>query len=1217
MNNYFYLQAVDTYAVIKLVNTNDNTPDIKFSRDGNVWYQWDYTNLTINANTKIYFKGDNGINFSKYKEGIFRLSTFRIVSGGKVLAGGNIMSLLDDGACTRTEVGDFCFYNLFYNLGGLDIDVSFKLQATKLGASCYYAMFYGTSLTKAPALPATTLAINCYREMFVGCNSLTTAPDLPATTLTNYCYDSMFYQCTSLTKAPALPATTLAINCYSSMFQGCTSLTKAPEIPAINLASSCCSYMFKDCTNLTTAPTILPATTLEDSCYSNMFKGCTSLTKAPELPATTLKTDCYKNMFYDCSKLNYIKALFTTTPSTSYTSTWVSGVATDGTFVKNKDATWSFIGNSAIPTGWTVKYFEATYDGLTFTAIENSTISLSNVGGNNPDIWYSNNTVDWTKWNYSNIELTKDSKIYFKGNNGTSFSKSTSQYSQFVMTGKIAASGNIMSLLDNGACTSTEVGECCFANLFKDCKVLTTPPTLPATTLAVGCYRFLFSGCTSLTTAPSLPATALKKECYLNLFSGCTSLTSAPSLPATTMAEHCYRNLFNGCSNLTSAPELPATALAISCYTNMFYGCSKLTTPPVLPATTLAEGCYQALLYNCTSLTTAPELPATTLAPTCYKNLFQGCTSLTTAPELNAETLVSNCYTNMFYGCSKLNYIKALFTTTPSTTYTSNWVNGVASTGTFVKNREATWDVTGVNAIPTGWSVETYPPTITYTLTVRGNNSRLTNGSSTNIGDATFDVSAVYEAGTSVTIGCRPKSGYRFVQWNDGNTNSERTVVVNSDITYTATVVKTYRIIAQDESVHHCYVRGTGVYDENSVAELTVVPFEGYMFSHWEDNSTDLPRYITVTEDKTVWAEAVLAPQEYTITLQGDNCTLNGGGTYNEGTTVEISCIPNTGYYFVRWSDGNTNATRTITVTEDITLTAITAQGSSEYLEIKARKGSGEYERTNIIWYLDYKVNSFIWDARVYTDFDNLTTNFEISDDRVTNISKGSSWIGDSRIYSFDMTVPRNDSDTNKEFTINITSNNGIMSDNITIRVIQKPKLPVLIEDIFVSSGDVENALVTIPDTMGEVLVVYEDETLARYTIDDCVSNYVLYYRNALGGIDLFPVTGKVIKSNNIEHLTINKKYDNRTLNFGKTNYENVLTERWQLYSGRLTDQQSKLMHHLINSTYVYLYDIQADKFTPVVITDTEMEYKTYKNNNNKMVYYTINVEASQTKYRR
>ena len=42
-----------------------------------------------------------------------------------------------------------------------------------------------------------------------------------------------------------------------------------------------------------------------------------------------------------------------------------------------------------------------------------------------------------------------------------------------------------------------------------------------------------------------------------------------------------------------------------------------------------------------------------------------------------------------------------------SATYTNNWVNGVASTGTFVKNSAATWDVTGTNGIPTGWTVET------------------------------------------------------------------------------------------------------------------------------------------------------------------------------------------------------------------------------------------------------------------------------------------------------------------------------------------------------------------------------------------------------------------------------------------------------------------------------------------------------------------------------
>ena len=87
--------------------------------------------------------------------------------------------------------------------------------------------------------------------------------------------------------------------------------------------------------------------------------------------------------------------------------------------------------------------------------------------------------------------------------------------------------------------------------------------------------------------------------------------------------------------------------------------------------------------------------------------MFNGCTNLVTAPELPATKLANYCYNYMFNGCSSLNYIKAMFTTTPSTAYTNNWVNGVASTGTFVKNASATWDVTGVNGIPSGWTKET------------------------------------------------------------------------------------------------------------------------------------------------------------------------------------------------------------------------------------------------------------------------------------------------------------------------------------------------------------------------------------------------------------------------------------------------------------------------------------------------------------------------------
>ena len=112
--------------------------------------------------------------------------------------------------------------------------------------------------------------------------------------------------------------------------------------------------MFQLCTSLTQAPA-LPATTLLSSCYSSMFSGCTALTAAPELPATTLAESCYKSMFNGCSNLNYVKAMFTTDPTSgSYIPSWLSGVSSTGTFVKNSAATWTNE-QAGIPTGWTVE----------------------------------------------------------------------------------------------------------------------------------------------------------------------------------------------------------------------------------------------------------------------------------------------------------------------------------------------------------------------------------------------------------------------------------------------------------------------------------------------------------------------------------------------------------------------------------------------------------------------------------------------------------------------------------------------------------------------------------------------------------------------------------------------------------------------------------------------------------------------------------------------
>lgn len=119
-----------------------------------------------------------------------------------------------------------------------------------------------------------------------------------------------------------------------------------------------------------------------------------------------------------------------------------------------------------------------------------------------------------------------------------------------------------------------------------------------------------------------------------------------------------------------------------------------------------AFGC---VFYGSTTLIDAKDLilPYSTLVDACYKSIFDGCTGLKTAPDLNALTLKTECYKSMFRNCSSLTYIKALFTTkiTSSTNYTSGWVYGVSSSGVFVKNPNATWDLTGSNGVPTNFTV--------------------------------------------------------------------------------------------------------------------------------------------------------------------------------------------------------------------------------------------------------------------------------------------------------------------------------------------------------------------------------------------------------------------------------------------------------------------------------------------------------------------------------
>lgn len=355
-----------------------------------------------------------------------------------------------------------------------------------------------------------------------------------------------------------------------------------------------------------------------------------------------------------------------------------------------------------------IKLFNSHSDYEDFTESEDFILPNVSRCDSEKDVHYSPRPYDYSQ-DYLTFDIVSDGTLIWNYSYDLSFSSVCIDYS-----------------IDNGTTWSSICGSSTpFLNAVTGQKVLFkgVHSTYEVHQQVMGEYEstsYHFSGTASFNVSGNIMSmiggddfqntTTFGAYAFRNLFSTCNVIDAKNLILPEITSQNCYDNMFYKCYSLATAPKLPSTTLAYQCYVDMFYNCTSLTIAPKLPATTLALGCYMGMFYGCTSLTTAPELPSTTLLNKCYQHMFYGCTSLTTAPELSATTLVSNCYSYMFQNCSNLNYIKALFTTTPSTSYTNNWVSGVASTGIFVKNSSAQWDVTGVNGVPTNWTVQTVNP---------------------------------------------------------------------------------------------------------------------------------------------------------------------------------------------------------------------------------------------------------------------------------------------------------------------------------------------------------------------------------------------------------------------------------------------------------------------------------------------------------------------------
>ena len=188
----------------------------------------------------------------------------------------------------------------------------------------------------------------------------------------------------------------------------------------------------------------------------------------------------------------------------------------------------------------------------------------------------------------------------------------------------------------------------------------------------------------------------------------------------------------------------------------------------------------------------------------------------------------------------------------------------------------------------------------------------------------TVSGSDIYPYRANAAAIAKPKRGYQFISWSDGNLEERRNILVTSDTTITATfdhIQHHIHVMTMDTTIGT--VTGDSIYNMLDTATITATANYGYAFAQWSDGKTANPRRVVVLEEKTYIA--LFTPLSYEVTALSDNETMGsviGTGSYYYNTAAVLVAVPNYGYEFSHWSDGTTDATYNLHVACDTTVTA-------------------------------------------------------------------------------------------------------------------------------------------------------------------------------------------------------------------------------------------------------------------------------------------------------
>ena len=218
---------------------------------------------------------------------------------------------------------------------------------------------------------------------------------------------------------------------------------------------------------------------------------------------------------------------------------------------------------------------------------------------------------------------------------------------------------------------------------------------------------------------------------------------------------------------------------------------------------------------------------------------------------------------------------------------------------------------------------------------------------------------------TEVQIAATPNYGYHFTQWNDGNTDNPRTVVVTANATYTASFdYNQYTVSGVCDEVMGS-VSGTQTVNYLQNVTLTATANYGYHFVNWTNAAgTVLGTGTSVTvqalRDSVITAN--FDYNQYTVTAATANATMGsatGTQTVNYLTPVTLTAAANYGYTFAGWYEADTLysnelviavpalSNRTLTATYTVNQYTVTVVSADEVMGSASGTATEDY-LTNI-----------------------------------------------------------------------------------------------------------------------------------------------------------------------------------------------------------------------------------------------------------------------------